>query len=380
MGHEIQKASYRKTLKPNPNDVYWRALDKGLAIGFRKLDAERGTWMARRRAEAGEGRTGSGSYETKPLGAVTDALDYGAAKALAEAWFKDRAQGISDDAPTVEAVCKEYVAALRADGKERTAKNAEYKLKPAVYDTDFGRTQLDKLRTLKIREWRNALPGGPSTQNRTFASLKAALNAAVLNRRVSAAVSIEWKSVKMHESADGRRDLFLDLKQRRALIDACKGGVRNLVEAAALTGARPGELIALKRGDFDARTGTLRISEGKTGYRAVPLAPAAVKFFKRLSKGKMPNTSLITMDNGEPWQHHALWAREIREAATRAELPPGVVLYTLRHSFITEALRAGVPVLDVAKLTGTSLEMIQKNYAQFVPDGAREALKAVKLV
>jgi hypothetical protein len=48
--------------------------------------------------------------------------------------------------------------------------------------------------------------------------------------------------VKPYKNAGKRRDLYLDLEQRRALLAASHGALRDLLEAAMLTGARAGEL------------------------------------------------------------------------------------------------------------------------------------------
>ena len=99
---------------------------------------------------------------------------------------------------------------------------------------------------------------------------------------------------------------------------------------------------------------------GKTGGRTVPISDSAVVLFKRLSKDKLPAAPMFSMDDGEPWKHSTWWAEAVRDAAERAEPPKGVSLYVSRHSFITEALRGGMATLDVARLTGTSLQMIQR--------------------
>ena len=183
--------------------------------------------------------------------------------------------------------------------------------------------------------------------------------------------------MKVHKGADKRREIFLDLKQRRALIDACEGvALRDLVEGAVLTGARPGELVALKRSAFDSRTRVITFT-GKTGSRTIPLSPAAVELFKRAAKGKTPNAPLLPRPDGEPWDR---WFTEFKRAVTKAKLPSAVVLYTLRHSWITEALTSGMSTLDVARLTGTSLQMIEKNYGHLVHDSARERLAAVTML
>jgi integrase len=112
----------------------------------------------------------------------------------------------------------------------------------------------------------------------------------------------------------------------------------------------------------------------------VPISDAAVALFKKLSADKLPNAFMLTMDDGEPWKHSTWWAEAVREAAERAELPKGVSLYVLRHSWITEALRSGMATLDVARLTGTSLQMIQDHYGHLVADSARERLAQVTML
>jgi len=55
-------------------------------------------------------------------------------------------------------------------------------------------------------------------------------------------------------------------------------------------------------------------------------------------------------------------------------------MYTLRHSWITDAIVAGMDLLTVSKLAGTSLLMIEKHYGHLVQDGAREKLAAINFV
>jgi hypothetical protein len=61
----------------------------------------------------------------------------------------------------------------------------------------------------------------------------------------------------------------------------------------------------------------------------------------------------------------------VQAAVTAADLPAATVLYTLRHSWITTALTSGMGTLDVARLAGTSLLMIEKHYSHLVSDAAR---------
>jgi site-specific recombinase XerD len=58
----------------------------------------------------------------------------------------------------------------------------------------------------------------------------------------------------------------------------------------------------------------------------------------------------------------------------------GVCLYTLRHSFITEALTKGISTLEVARLVGTSVMMIEKHYGHLAAKAARLRLAKVAML
>jgi integrase len=184
--------------------------------------------------------------------------------------------------------------------------------------------------------------------------------------------------VEPFKGASKRRDLYLDLKQRRALLAAAAGAVRDLIEAAAVTGARAGELVSARRSQFDGRQQSMTLS-GKTGSRTIPLSPAAVTLFRRLAGAKMPDALLLTRDDGKAWQHSD-WDELVRAAAAKADLPATKCLYTLRHSFITQAITDGMSVLETARLVGTSIAMIDRHYGHLALATARERLARLQLV
>jgi integrase len=381
MSRPIHKVHVRRDLTPR-REPFWAApLAPGRYIGFRKIDAERGSWVARARSEDGE-------QQYRALGALTAAFDYDAACKAAHQWFANLDAGVVHrECFTVEDVCKEYVDDRRREKGVKTAADAEWRFDRAVYGTKFGSTPLTRLRTPAIKTWREELKLTKSGANRMMASLRAALNLAVENRQVPATATQEWRAVKQYPGADRRREAYLDLAQRRALLATASGGVRDLIEAALVTGARPGELAAALRDAFDARTRTLTL-RGKTGARTVPLSPAATALFERLSKSKLPTAPLLTRDDGKPWKH-AEWTEPVRLAAAsavvkdalsnEARLPAGVCLYTCRHSYITQAIVDGLTTLDVAKLTGTSLAMIDKHYGHLVQTSTERLAKVQML-
>jgi integrase len=413
----------RDALEPR-REPYWYKLARDRHLGLRKLHAEStGAWIARFRDEASE-------RHYKSLGESSSTFDFDAAKVAAESWFRDQERGVRDrdddgGPATVATACRAYVRSLRAEGRLATAHDAHMRLRRTVYgdsnDDEFGpalrrrapaagdpnapatasklpvpktkprnwrpvphaiaNLPLVRVRTPRLKKWHLDLVSAglsKTSANRTLSALKAALNLAVANRTVSALVAQEWAEVQLLKEGSRRRDLFLDVMQRRALLANSQGGINELMEAVIHTGCRAGELTSARRSAFDARTKSLTVS-GKTGTRTIPLTPAAVTLFNGFAKDKLPNAFLLTRDDGKPWAHSD-WDWLVKDAASQAGLPAKTCLYTLRHSFITQALLDGVSTLEVSKIAGTSLAMIEKHYGHLVQDIVRERLAKVQMV
>lgn len=298
---------------------------------------------------------------------------------------------------TVADACRDYVATLKKDGRDTAAADADRRFERCLYADKLGKVRLVDLHQDHIEAWRDrvergdlpALPvkrGRPpvakplakSSVNRMRTVLVAALNHAVARRKASPDVAFEWNSVKPLKDASQRRGLYLERGQRRALLDAAVGPVRDLIECVALTGCRPGDPAICLRADYDGRTASVRF-RSKDHDRKIPLSPSAVVVFDRLAKGKLPKAHLFTQDGGKAWTADA-WSDPVREAAARAGLPAGVTLYTLRHCWITDAIVGGMDLLTVAKLAGTSLAMIEKHYGHLVQGAARDKLAQVQFL
>jgi site-specific recombinase XerD len=70
---------------------------------------------------------------------------------------------------------------------------------------------------------------------------------------------------------------------------------------------------------------------------------------------------------------------QLPDGSCAGKLPSNTCLYTLRHSFITQVLLDGMSTLEVSKMVGTSLAMIEKHYGHLVHSTARERLAKVQL-
>lgn len=378
MSNEIDSKTKRDKLAPR-REPYWAPLQKGAAVGFRKLENGTGTWIARWRDEAGK-------QKYRALGEFDKFDD--AAKA-ARTWLESCEQGAKTGVTTVREVCEDYVKALRAEGRHDTAKDAEGRFNRLVYEEPLARLPIDKLRATTVSKWLNEqieddeeaddedVRRSKDSANRNLATLKAALNRA-LQQRV-AATDAGWATVQKFPKVGARRkDAFLSMEQRKALLAACPEDLALFAKAALLTGARPGELATLNAGDFDKQLGALTLT-GKTGRRTVAISSAAVAFFIETGRDKLPAAPMLSTAYGQRWDKDA-WKKVFKDAVEAATLPDAVVMYSLRHTAISEMILAGMDSFIVAKLAGTSVAMIEANYGHLRHDVVTAKLDRVAML
>lgn len=359
-------------------EPYWARLMAGGYVGFRKLDSGDGTWIGRWRDE-------DGKQHYRALGHFEE---YDHAAKAARVWIAQNQQGANPRATTVEAACKSYEEALLMDQRRNTAKDVEGRFRRLVYGSTFGKIPLDRLKTTDIRRWLAAqirqaeddddedLRRAKDSANRNLASLKAALNRALSDRLV--ATDSGWKTVKAFEKVGARRkNAFLSMEARLALLSKCSDDLRQLVKAMLLTGARPGELATLNASDFDRKFDAVTF-RGKTGERTVAVSTAAAAFLSELAKDRIGNAPMLASSTGGRWTKDS-WKKPFKEAALAADLPSDVVLYSLRHTAISEMIMGGMDSFVVAKITGTSVQMIESNYGHLRHDKVRDKLDSVRM-
>lgn len=383
----IDTKTGRDRLKPR-REPYWSKVRAGSFVGFRKTD-DSGYWIARSRR-----RDDSGKYcqQYNSLGEITS-MDFDEAMAAAEQWFDvlSNPGAVRVKRGTVAHACEAYAAELEAEGREAAAKDARDRFKQLVNDDELGNVDTSVLTRDDVIAWRDRIrtdARGPAAVNRHLRTLKAALNKSI--ELGYAANPVAWQSVKQFSNAESRREIFLNAKQRAALIDAAAPDLQAFVKGLLLTAARPGELGRATVADFDARQGnvTLRSAKGRDGViksRSVPLTAAGVRLFKTAAQGKLPKAPLFTRDNGEPWEKTPL-SRAMRATVTGANaktagtVPVGTCGYTCRHTAISEWLSAGIDGVTVAKLAGTSVLMIEKHYHKFIRQPAMDKLSGINLI
>jgi len=359
-------------------EPHWYKLILGGFIGYR-VGALGGSWIARYRDE--EGRQ---HYKSLDLPAHLSVNEFDCAVGNAKEWFDNQQQGFRAKPGTVKEAADNYTEYLEQRKGKAPAKDAGGRIKLHILP-EFADIPLDKLKLQQVRKWFHSfvvegsdeqVRKSKATANRNLAVLKALLNLA--HREGLTTSDRAWRNIEKFKNADGARQDFLTPKQIKILLQSADGNFQHLLKAGVLTGARYGELAKLKARDLDKGNGLLNIPNGKTGTRTFPLTRSTKAFFVKMAKDKLPDTPLLTRDGVNPWEHGDQ-SKLMRDAVKMAELPSSVVFYTLRHSFIADVIDKNMNVFDIAKITGTSIDMIEKHYGKLFTGRVIEVLEKSSL-
>ena len=385
MALNLSNVGKREQLKVQ-REPHWQRLREGCFLGFRQSKrGGAGTWIARAYdADAVK-------YRVKSLGdfgALAGNKRFAAAKKAAEALAELVESGgeVRAKIVTVGDACREYA---------KSHSEAEQRFRRYVYSDPVARIKLEKLRKHHLEEWRTRLEAQPakvsrrkdgeavyrkrarSTVNRDMAVLRAAL-ATVLSPGAPNSEAAWQEALKPFSHADGQRDNRLSRDQRRELLEKIDAEAEPFVRALCLLPLRPGAMAKLTVGDFDSRTLELTIAKDKQGKpRRIVIPRQAGRLFAKQAKNKLPTAPLFMRSNGKAWDKNS-WKVPIAAAVVAAGLPGGTTAYTLRHSTISDLVKK-LPLLTIAQISGTSVEMIERHYGHLDKEEAVKALGELAL-
>jgi integrase len=238
---------------------------------------------------------------------------------------------------------------------------------------------LSELYARLLREGRrDGRPGGlaPRTVGHVHRTVHRALRQAVRWQLLARNVASDLELPSVPKAAM----VTLTREQARALLDAAKTRplMYWLVLLGVATGARLGELLALRWADVDLDAGTVRIGASRrivggrmevkppkteAGERTVALGSATVAALRRLRAEQAGRRLVLGGDydaaadlvickpDGRPYRPDAA-STMFRKFVDAAGLPRTVHVHTLRHSAASFLAAAGVPASDIAAQLG----------------------------
>lgn len=294
---------------------YWRLIEQGTHLGYRRLKAKAGTWWVRH-------YLGDQQYETEPLGAADDLSDADGVKILnfwqAQTKARERMAGRATAAAniTVAQAVEKYIAErdereshragrpVRSDASQRLSRHVLGQKarghQEARDAAPLASLDLHKLDDSDLQNWAGGLPKAmkAGTRQRLVNDLKAALNLAYANNRKQLPTTLpmtirhglrpKQKDRGANESRVRDNQILTDA-QVSGLIRAAQeidaeeegweGDLFRLVLVLAATGTRFSQAARLRVRDCQMASGRLLVptsrkghtGQSKTSHTAVPV-------------------------------------------------------------------------------------------------------------
>ena len=138
------------------------------------------------------------------------------------------------------------------------------------------------------------------------------------------------------------------------LFAAARPGVeRVLLQADYALGLRVSELIRLQVTDLDSRRMVVHVHAGKGRKdRLVPLAPKVLEELRAYGRQYQPTAWLLPGKKPGTHRSAASVQRLVHRVTRRAGLTKAVTVHTLRHSYATHQLEAGLDLLTLQRVRG----------------------------
>lgn len=216
-------------------------------------------------------------------------------------------------------------------------------------------------------------------------TLSQGLDRAVKNRKI---LSNPMKEVEIPKGSKKELVPYKAEEVKALLQEAKSHRLYALIALACHTGARRGELCALRWSDFDPENKTISITKTRgmsngvlneqastktrKGMRKVVLSEESIQVLKahkdllalekiRFGQGWKDSGFIFVREDGEPIYPTSSYS-VYRTLARRAGLEPKP-FHILRHSHATELLRAGIPPYQVAQRLGDEVATVLNTYA-----------------
>ncbi len=205
-----------------------------------------------------------------------------------------------------------------------------------------------------------------ATVNRHLALLRHLFNRLIRQRAYGGRNPVPAVGLFREENA---RTRWLTPDEEEKLFGVIPEPYKSFCRVALYTGCRRSELLAARWDFLDSERGLLTLPTSKSGKpRHIELSSLVLETLARVPRRL--DTPLIFPGCRKVTHRFPKWVKD-------AELPGDVTLHTLRHSFASRLVMAGVDLLTVKDLGGWGdLAMVQR-YAHLAPAHRREAVEAL---
>lgn len=235
-------------------------------------------------------------------------------------------------------------------------------------NSTFGSLILHEITPHRLEQWKRERLQGRWSAHRQVGATKP-VRPATVNRELDLLKSLFSKAVewgKLLESpakrvkrlrVENRRTRTLSSDEEERLVAACRGRFRVLVALALLTGARLGELVALRWEQVSEQE--MVFLETKSGrMRRIPVTPAVALWLALL-----PRVHPWVFTNPVTEGPYVSVGKSFSRALERAGISTGdVTFHTLRHTALSRMIAAGHSDHTVMAISGHSTTRMLERY------------------
>jgi integrase len=236
----------------------------------------------------------------------------------------------------------------------------------------------------QYRTWRQSTisrlghPVKPATINRELACLRHMFNVAingVLVLKGGVPIVNPVTAAKMGVEHN-ERDRVLSADEFEQLHRDAADWLKPLLFVAYHTGMRKGEILTLRCGQVDLKRGTIRLRavNTKTGEgRVVPMNQAIQSLLAEMDQGTSLAPVFINSETGKSYSTHSI-AHAFQRACRKAGVT-NATFHDLRHTFVTNARRAGIDYFRIMGITGHKTMAVFKRYNLVDEGDLRQAMR-----
>jgi integrase len=226
----------------------------------------------------------------------------------------------------------------------------------------FGVVEVSELKPFQVNHWVEEVPGWKGMKRHAINVLKRVFSWA--DQQGLIAVS----PIRNLKPPRGKsRDRVLTAEEQTLMLSQVRDDAfRTFLLVLLGTGCRPSEVAGVTAAHVNVNMGVWILPEHKTAKktgkpRIIYLSPEMLELTRQQME-KHPTGPLFPNTHGQPISR-AVWASRFSHMRKKFPNLKGIVCYSLRHTFATNALIKGVGIAQVAELLGhTSTEMVCKHY------------------
>lgn len=274
--------------------------------------------------------------------------------------------GTKKKAPTFAEFAKTYME-KHAKQHKRSWNDDRYMLK--IINRTLGTRRLDSITSWDIEQLKASRREqiSPATVNRYIALLKCMFNLAI---KWGKAETNPVTGVSRYKEPE-RLDRVLTRDEEAALLEAAPPHVKPVVTIGLNSGMRSSELLSLDWAQVDMIGGTITVKKSKSGkIRHIPINTAARRTLEEL--GVQQSGAVFTYQGRKIKRLARSFDTAVGDAGIARCTP-----HSMRHTFATRLIEAGVDLVTVKELLGHANIATTMRYAHPRPEHKRNAVESI---